>query len=478
MKLTRILTVFLIASPAFAAHSEIVEPSAPGQLRDCVASPENETELTVKGTINAADLFFIASRMPALTSLNLSECSIAACDGVSQPGAAASYAAGVIPAGVFAGSKLENVTLPLSAKTEIGDMAFCGSGLRNVTIGPNITAIGTGAFSACPSLENVSIGVTCSLGSHIFADCAALSEADVTGCDSIAGSMFARCAALSAVKGAENLVSVGDNAFANCVSLKAFDFGKKLKNIGEGAFASSGLETADLAACESLRNIGDWAFAGCLSLMSAEFPADMTGLGRGVFFDCKNLGAFVLPASADTVGDYALKGMSAVEELNLPAGLSQIGTLAMSGMDGLKAIYAEDIETVPALGNDVWDRLDKSNITLTVATDKAEDFKAAPQWQDFTILTTTLSAPSVIADRSSAKISGRFDGSFLYVRCEGDKLRDVRIYDLAGRYLAGVSPESETAVIDCGRLEGKVFIVEAYTVTGLRAAVKLSRNMN
>lgn len=474
----RTLILPLALAPAISSFPAEVEPSAPGQLHSCLESPENETELTVKGTVDANDLFFIAGRMLQLKILDLSDCIIAGCEGTLRPGSAASYAGGVIPAGVFAGIPLEQIVLPQSQRIEIGEMAFCGSALRNVIVGPNVTAIGMGAFSACLSLEKVTVGASCRLGSHVFADCAALSEAVVAACDSIADSMFARCEALTEVKGTENLSSIGRDAFAGCSALTAFGFGKKLQAIGEGAFTSSGLESVDLRDCESLTSIGDWAFADCQSLASVDFPDGLMCLGRGILFDCKLLGAFALPSATETIGDYALKGLSSVEELTLPASLSHIGTLAMSGMDGLKAIYAEDLSAVPSLGSDVWDRLDKSDASLTVSTDKAEDFKAAPQWQDFTILTSTSSEPDIIADHRGTQISGRFEGSLLYVRSDGDILDDVRVYDLAGRCLAGARPGAETVVIECSHLEGKVFIVEANTANGVRAAVKLSRNMN
>lgn len=475
--LLRILILTIMTVPAVASFPAEVVPPAPGQLHGCVASPETETELTVRGTINANDLFFIAGMMPRLKLLDLSDCSIVGCEGSLKPGSSPSYAEGVIPSGVFAGSPLEQVVLPRTQSVEIGEMAFCGSALRSVTAGPNITAIGMGAFSACQSLENAAVNGSCRLGSHIFADCTSLVQADVTDCDSIGDSMFARCKALSVINGSDGIVSVGRDAFAGCSALTAFDFGSRLRVIGEGAFASSGVETVDLRGCKTLTAIGDWAFAGCRSLASADFPDGLMKLGRGILFDCSTLGAFAFPSSTETVGDYALKGLSSVAELTLPADLSHIGTLAMSGMDSLKAIYAEDLSSVPSLGDDVWDRLDKSDVSLTVPADKVEDFEGAPQWQDFTILTSTSSEAPVLADSSVFRISGRFDGAFLYVRCDGNVLTDVRVYDLAGRCLAGVRPDTETAVIDCGHLEGSVFIVEAYTVSGLRAAVKLSRRL-
>lgn len=471
-----IITLTLMAASWMAASAAVVNDVEAGTLRQAVSTPATETTLTVTGNINANDLYFISEEMPALRTLDLSGCRIAACQIDKRRNGTLNFAEGVVPKAVFAGSALESVTLPAEQTIEIEEGAFAASALRNVALGSNVSTVGVGAFSSCNSLESASISGSKQLGSHIFANCQTLKTVTLTDIDTIAASMFAGCTALAQINGVAGVVTIGDNAFADCPSLTSMVFGNGLKSIGAGAFSRSGLKNADLSNCAQLKNIGEWAFAHCAELKSVALPAELTTLGRGIFFDCNELGAVVLPEAVVTVGDYALKGLTSVEDLTLPAALGHIGTLAMSGMDNLKTINAESLSAVPTLGDDVWDRLNKSEIELKVKRANANDFASTPQWQDFRIVPDQTSGNADISERTDSHVTGRFEGNELVVRSEGGPLTQVNVYDLSGRYLTGVRADEETVRIDCGKYEGNVFIVEAYTASGVHAAVKLMRN--
>lgn len=473
--ISRILTMTLMSASCVAAPAAVVNDLKAGQLHEAVTSPATETTLTVTGSINANDLFFISEEMPELRTLDLSKCSIAACEIETRRDGSVNYREGVIPQSVFAGSKLENVILPASQNIEIAPAAFACSAIRSIALNNNVKVIGQGAFSSCPVLESASIRGYKNLGSHIFVDCAALKTVTLTNTDSVSTAMFARCTSLDNVNGSDRLETIGADAFAGCTSLKDITFGNYLRNIDKMAFAGSGLESVNLQHCKYLNNIGEWAFAHCAGLEVVVLPTGLTTLGRGVFFDCKALGTVILPETITTVGDYALKGLTSVEDLTLPAALGHIGTLAMSGMDNLKSINAENLSAVPTLGVDVWDRLDKSEVTLKVKQAQADEFTTTPQWQDFNIVPVTISGNTDITDRTDSKVTGRFEGNELVVRSEGDPLTQINVYDLSGRYLTGVRADDEIVRIDCAKFEGSVFIVEAYTASGVHAAVKLMR---
>ena len=471
-----IITLSLMAASWSVATAAVVNDVQAGTLRGAVDSPATETTLTVTGTINANDLYFISEEMPALRTLDLSGCRIAACHIDKRRNGTLNFGEGVLPKSVFAGSRIESIILPAGQDVEIEEGAFAASGLKDISLGANVAAVGTGAFSNCDALESATVSGKKQTGSHVFANCPALKTVTVTGIDSIAPSMFANDKALTEVKGIADVVAIGANAFADCASLTSTTFGSRLSSIGAGAFSRSGLQSADMSECERLKSIGEWAFAHCAGLKSVALPAALTTLGRGILFDCDALGAVVLPESVVTVGDYALKGLTSVEDLTLPAALGHIGTLAMSGMDNLKSINAESLSAVPSLGEDVWDRLNKSEIELKVKLAQADEFAATPQWQDFNIVPDRTSGIADITAPADSKVTGRFEGNELVVRSEGDPLAQVNVYDLSGRYLTGCRADDETVRIDCSKYDGNVFIVEAYTASGMHAAVKLMRN--
>ncbi len=475
MILQRIVMLSLAIVPAATVSATVVEGVTPGRLSEKLETPRQETTLVLSGVIDANDFFFMASEMTDLRSLDLSACSIAACTVDPRAGGVVAYREGFVPDGIFAGSKIENIVLPVTQNVEIGEMAFSGSSLRTLNIGSNVESIGMGAFSCCNQLESVAMTGGSGLASHVFSDCSSLSKVELTGVTKLGDMMFARCVALSEVEGAAEVASIGQGVFAGCTSLSYFDFGTSLREIGDGSFASSGLETVSMRQCDGLKAVGDWAFAHCQSLSTVEFPDGIAEMGKGVLFDCKSLVALALPSSIQTIDDYSLKGLEAMEELTLPSKVSHIGTLAMSGMDNLKSIYAEDVKSVPTLGDDVWDRLDKSNVALKVSADLSDEFEATPQWQDFTIITSTSADMPVVTQRTDASVVGRFEGQTLVVVAENDVLRAVKVYDLSGHCLLSCEPGAEIARVDCGHLVGKVFIVEAYTAEGLHAALKLAK---
>ena len=107
---------------AWPAANAVEVANTAGNLNAAGIDP-NETTLTVTGTINAADFDYISSTLTKLTTLNLSGANITAYSGDPVLLNRASFEANTIPDYAFAGSKLENVTLPASA-TAIAEGAF------------------------------------------------------------------------------------------------------------------------------------------------------------------------------------------------------------------------------------------------------------------------------------------------------------------------------------------------------------------
>lgn len=487
------VSVFLTLLLFVGLRAAAVEVTAtPGGLAALVSDPATVTELKVAGTVDASDLFFVDSEMTQLRTLDLSAATVAAYSGERLRGYT-NYAAGEIPARTFAGNAMTKVVLP-AAPVTLADGAFAGSGLTSLSLTPSVKATGLGVFSGCPALAEASTGGA-TLGTYTFAACPELTEVSLEGNTTLPEGIFEDCAALATVRGSEALVSIGAKAFDGCAALGDFTFGAALASIGDRAFASTGLTAADMTACRSLRRMGSWVFADCRSLEAAFLPSGLTAIGKGTFFDCTSLreASFsaidiadytfkdaplsenaekLIPQGVTTIGDYALKGADEVSVLKLPSTLESIGDGAMEGMTGLTLITAEELGSVPALGQDVWSGVDQHGVELRVAEEMGTSFASAPQWQDFRINAVSTAVPGTVAESS---LRARFDGMSLMVRSSGTDIASVTLYDLAGNVLMTVPCGSDELVADTSHLGGNIFIVRVVLADGRDAALKMLR---
>lgn len=473
--------------------SGLTVDSSAGQLKSLIANPENVTDLAVTGTVNAEDLDFIDKTLTSLRSLDLSQATIAEYRGKRLRGFSV-HPAGKIPAGIFTGSDLKSITLPAHGNIEIGDIAFAGSALENITLG-NITAMGTAAFSNCKNLKTLTINAP-ALGTSAFADCTALETVNVA-CDlALPAHAFYRCTALSKVNGSEKISSIGASAFALCTALKQFSFGNGLTSIGNEAFIASGLESVNLNGCPSLESIGDWAFAHDLSLRSA-FLGKAPSLGRGLFFECPSLSEFTFSETATELPDYALakntsinsdaifypevtyigrhalSGLSHVVNLTLPDELAYIGDNAMEGMTSLKTITVPGV-TVPELGEEVWKGVNQSQVDVMVNRDYADQFRNTPQWKEFNIVGTD-GIVSAVEDVDSAVLRARFNGDILQVEYTGINVEYFTLYELDGTAAAVVAPTSESVSIDTSDMDSHIFILTAHIAGGRATSIKIAK---
>lgn len=461
----------LILCISLAAHGIKVDNVA-GMLSTKIDNASAITSLEITGSVDASDFFFMEKSMPALTSLDLFGATIVEYNGPSL-GGLTHYAASTIPQSVFAGSNLQYVSL--AKGTSIGALAFAGSSIKDITL-PQGVSVGSGAFSNCVEMTGVTLepGVTLGISS------------------------FNGCTSLTSVTGSENLTVIPEKAFDDCKALCNFDFGKSLTVIGEGAFVSSGLEEADLSGCKSLSSIGAWAFASNADLKNAKLPDHSIQLGEGIFFECtsltsvelpeslKVLPAFtfkdtplkeeiVLPAEIDTIGDYAMMGVSHVSVLTLPASLSDIGEGAMEDMTALTEIDASALTSVPELEQNVWYGVDQSAVRLKVDPQLTADFEGADQWQDFKILgDTSTSSPGIGIDAVS--ISGAFHGYILMLTSTGSEIDKIHIYNTSGALLVAASGVgSQEVTIDTARFDVSIFVVECTLADGVRGVLKIHR---
>ena len=173
--------------------------------------------------------------------------------------------------GLFYDCPLETVYLGrnLSYNTKASNYSpfYYRTKLTSVTIGDNVTEIGSAAFCGCSSLPSITIpeGVT-SIGNYAFVDCSSLTSITIPeGVTSIGGSAFEGCSSLTSINIPEGVTSIGNSAFEGCSSLTF------------------------ITIPESVTSIGSSAFRGCSSLPSITIPESVTEIGSYAFYNCSNL---------------------------------------------------------------------------------------------------------------------------------------------------------------------------------------------
>lgn len=450
----RFYSIILISLAALIpAGAVTVNLSEAGTLKSLIDNPSSVTELTLTGTADATDFNFIATSMPALSTLDLGGVTIAASTGTKINGIS-NFKANEIPTGAFAGMAISSVTFPATAGLRIGDMAFESTALETVVIPNNISVIGTGAFSDCRNLKSVTLNSRTALETHVFSNCPSLASAKLNSATTLPASTFEGDAALEIIEGGECITTIGEKALSGCSALKSYDFSETLKAIETQAFAGTALTNVNLSICDNLTTIGDYAFAGCTEITDATLGSSVRQLGKGCFMGCENLATITLPASFDTIGDYAMARCLA-----------------------LSTIEASDLERVPETGSDVWRGVDQGAATLQVADEAYDDFVNAPQWQEFQVKSPnhTDIVDKPFTDTNESRLSAHFDGYTLNVNSYLN--RRVSLYTLDGRLLASTDTDGSDCrlTFDTGASDNQVFIIVAEGNNGSRKALKIIR---
>lgn len=147
---------------------------------------------------------------------------------------------------------------------------------------------------------------------------------------------FAYLDALQEVTLPDTVREIGDRAFWGCTHLtKAALPGAAA--VGDGAFGyCSGLSQVTLAT--GLEAIGSEAFLGCGALEGIELPETVTEIGVDAFRDCAALEAVALPGRLNALGSGAFAYCGALKEVALPETLTDIGAGAFEECASLTAI--------------------------------------------------------------------------------------------------------------------------------------------
>lgn len=277
---------------------------------------------------------------------------------------------------LFSDTPMSGCTLVYQYYSEYGmSAAHIPDSLTEVTV-TDAENIGYGAFSSVTSLQSVSITAN-ALGERVFYDCASLAEVELcSGITAIGQSAFARCVALQEIAIPASVQTVGRYVFDECAALTSLT----LPYIGANAQASGAegalgylfgsVTSADMVLVNqssvtayfparlanltitSATQIAANALRGLTMLKSIAWNDGITSIGDYALYGCTGVTVLTLPASLQTVGNYAFYNVK-ISVLELPQSVVSLGTYALYG-SGLRTLLVPS-SSVVSLGDRALD---------------------------------------------------------------------------------------------------------------------------
>ena len=271
----------------------------------------------------------------------------------------------------------------------IGEGAFKGTCLVNVTIPDTVTVIGDSAFENCDNLKNVKISENLKkLGMMAFGNCDALTEIEIpknittvaynefynpvmgpfTGSDSLQTVVFEEgmtwlpayilsgCSGFTTVKIPETVTEIGGGAFRDCSRLESITIPDTVTMIGDSAFENcDNLKNVKIS--ENLKKLGMMAFGNCDALTEVKVPKSITTViyndfynpVRGPFTGSDSLQTVVFEEGMTWLPAYILSGCSGFTTVKIPETVTEIGGGAFSDCSRLESI--EIPESVTEIGS-------------------------------------------------------------------------------------------------------------------------------
>lgn len=209
---------------------------------------------------------------------------------------------------------LRNLVIPDNVETKSSTAFYYGYSLQSLIIGDGLQYID--GFGSAYNLQELSIGKNVSnIGSYAFNYCYSLQKLVIP----------------------DNVTSISYNAFQSCYSLQSLTLGKGLEDIGWSAFSSC-YSLQSLVIPERVTNITSSAFMNCYSLQDLVIPDNVTSIGSNAFQYCYSLQNLIIGNGLQTIDSNVFNKLFSLKRLVIGKNVSVIKTNALGG--GSNRTYA------------------------------------------------------------------------------------------------------------------------------------------
>jgi hypothetical protein len=146
-----------------------------------------------------------------------------------------------------------------------------------------------------------------------------------------------------------SVTSIGNSAFSGCKGLTSINvasdnsnycsvdgvlFNKDKTTLIQYPGGKQGAYTIP----NSVTSIGDYAFPGCSGLTSIDIPNSVTSIGDYAFPGCSGLTSVTIPNSVTSIGEYAFEDCRSLTSVTIGNSVTSIGEYAFDGCSGLTSV--------------------------------------------------------------------------------------------------------------------------------------------
>ena len=262
-------------------------------------------------------------------------------------------------------------TLAVDIDGEVSNYAFANcSNIQSITLGQNVSAIGSWAFQGCSSFETINIpDIVTVLNVGTFSGCTSLKEIIIK----------------------PQMTSINNYAFENCTSLAKVTIADSESTLTLGSngskpiFASCPLDYVYIGRDISYKtssNSGYSPFYRNTSLREVKITDKETEISDNEFYGCTNLQTVTIGDGVTSIGNWAFSGCSSLKYFTFGSQLENIGQEAFSDCTALVQITSKS-QKAPACGSQALEDINKWECKLNVPKGYLSVYQEADQWKDF-----------------------------------------------------------------------------------------------
>jgi len=263
---------------------------------------------------------------------------------------------------MFAGSYVQNLTLPANA-TSIGQYAFANcKGLTNFVMPNSITTLGNYAFVGCVNLTTITLSENLTtIPQYAFAK--ATIGGGIGGLRPSPGSTSTtyEAAGITSIHIPAKVTKIDNYAFDQCKDLKTITFAENgaLTTLGNYVFRDSGLTAITLP--NTVTTVGTYTFAGCANLKTVVLSENMTTISNYMFAE--------VPESNSLFSEVPYSPPVAIESIVIPANITTINQYAFRNVVSLKSITFAEGSKIKSIGNYAFMGTGLTSFTLPETAD-------------------------------------------------------------------------------------------------------------